>query len=125
MYTQELDSLKLIKNEEQQSSINKNDLDALKLKEQKENNSYDSLEGTGVKPLRIISGILIVLGIILCITGIVLISNKRYHPERIFIGLTCIYFAISCFLVSPIYKVLATIGEAAKIYKDKNTKKTY
>lgn len=122
MESQELDALNLKKNEEQ-SSIPKKDLGVLNLKEQKENKSYNNLEGTGVKPLRVISVILIVIGVILCIVGFVQIMDaSSYHPERTYIGLTCFYLAISCFVASPIYKVLAIIGEAAKIYKDKNTK---
>lgn len=120
MDKQELDSLHLKKNEEQSSS-KKKDLDVLNLKEQKEPKSYDNLEGTGVKSLRIISGILIVLGVILCIIGIIQLADaSSYHPERAYIGYTCFYLAISCFVVSPIYKVLATIGEAAKMFIDKN-----
>lgn len=123
MENQELDALNLKKSEEQQSNNEKKDLNVLNLKEQKENKSYDNLEGTGVKPLRIISGILIVLGVILCLVGFIQIADaSSYHPKRTYMGLACIYLAISCFIVSPIYKVLATIGEAAKIFKDKNTK---
>ena len=121
MENQELEALNLKKTEEQ-SSNKRNDLGILNLKEQKETKSYDNLEGTGVKPLRVISGILIVLGVILCIFGIIQIADaSSYHPERTYIGLACFYVAISCFIISPIYKVLATIGEAAKIFKDKNT----
>ena len=122
METQELDALKLKTNEDQSSNETK-DLDVLNLKEQKENKSYNNLEGTGVKTLRVISGILIIIGVILCIAGFIQIGDSNsYHPERTYIGLAYIYIAISCFVVSPIYKVLATIGEAAKIYKDKNMK---
>jgi len=120
MEKQELDALNLKENEEK-SSEKREDLNVLNLKEQKENKSYDNLEGTGVKPLRVISGILIVIGAILCISGFFLIgSAKSYEPEKTYIGIACFYIAISCFVISPIYKVLATIGEAAKIYKDKN-----
>lgn len=122
MEKQELDVLNL-KTSEEMSNEKKEDLGVLNLKEQKENKSYNNLEGTGVKPLRVISGILIVIGVILCIVGIVQIADaSSYHPERTYIGLACIYIAISCFVISPIYNVLATIGEAAKIYKDKNMK---
>lgn len=122
MENQELDALNLKKNEEQPSEPKK-DLGVLNLKEQKETKTYDNLDGTGVKPLRVISGILIVIGVILCIVGFVLIANARsYEPEKTYIGIVCFYIAISCFLISPIYNVLATIGEAAKIFKDKNTK---
>lgn len=122
MDNQELDALNL-KKDEGQSSNEKKDLNVLNLKKQEETKSYDNLEGTGVKPLRVISGILIVLGVVLCIVGIVQIADgSSYHPERTYIGFTCIYLAVSCFLISPIYKVLATIGEAAKIYRDKNTR---
>lgn len=120
METQDLDVLNLKKDVEQ-SSDTKKDLGILNLKEQKENESYGNLNGTGVTPLRIISFILIALGVVLCFGGIVLIASASdYHPEKGYIGLVCIYIAISCFVVSPIYLVLATIGEAAKIYKDKN-----
>ena len=122
MNNQELDVLNLKKNEEK-SSNEKKDSDVLNLKEQKENKSYENLEGTGVKTLRVISAILFVLGVIICFIGIIQIADaSSSHPERTYIGLAFIYIAISCFVVSPIYKVLATIGEAAKIYKDKNTK---
>ena len=122
MEKQELDVLNL-KTSEEMSNEKKEDLGVLNLKEQKENKSYNNLEGTGVKALRVISDILIVIGVILCIVGFVQIMDaSSYHPERTYIGLTCLYLAISCFVASPIYKVLATIGEAAKIYKDKNTK---
>lgn len=98
-----------------------NDLSVLNLKEQKNNNDYKNLEGTGVKALRVISAILIILGVLLCIVGIVQIAeSSSYHPERTYAGLICFYIAISCFVISPLYRVLATIGEAAKIYKDKN-----
>lgn len=121
MDTQDLGVLNLKKDEEQTSETKK-DLGVLNLKEQKENKSYGNLSGTGVKPLRVISTILIVLGVILCLVGIVQIADaSSYHPERTYIGLACIYVAISCFVASPIYLVLATIGEAAKIFKDKNT----
>ena len=121
MEKQGLDVLNL-KNSEEMSNNKKDDLNVLNLKEQKENKSYVNLNGTGVKPLRVISAILIILGVILCFVGIVQIADaSSYHPERTYIGLVCIYIAISCFVVSPIYVVLATIGEAAKIYKDKNT----
>ena len=120
MVNQKFDSLELDKNEEGKDG--KKDLNVLNLKEQEETKSYDKLEGTGVNALRTISGILIALGVILCIAGIVQIADSSsYHPERAYIGFTCIYLAISCFVISPIYKVLATIGEAAKIYKDNNT----
>lgn len=122
MENQVLDALNMKKNEEH-SSAPKKDLDALNLKEQKENKSYNNLEGTGVKPLRVISVILIVIGVILCIVGFVQIMDaSSYHPERTYFGLTSFYLAISCFVASPIYMVLATIGEAAKIYIDKNMK---
>lgn len=121
MENQDLDALNLEKTEEQSSS-EKKDLGVLNLKEQKETKSYNNLEGTGVRSLRVISGILIVLGVILCIVGLIQISEaSSYRPERTYIGLTCLYLAISCFVISPIYRVLATIGEAAKIFKDKNT----
>ena len=121
MDTQDLNALNLKKAEEQASN-EKKDLGVLNLKEQKETKSYDNLEGTGVKSLRVISGILIVLGVIFCFVGIVLIADAgSYHPERTYIGLVFIYIAISCFVVSPLYRVLATIGEAAKIFIDKNT----
>lgn len=121
MENQDLDALNLKKAEEQ-SSNEKRDLDVFNLKEPKVIKSYGNLEGTGVKSLRVISGILIALGVILCIVGLFQIEDaKSYHPEITYIGLVCIYIAISCFVASPIYKVLATIGEAAKIYKDKNT----
>lgn len=121
METQDLDVLKLRMNEEK-SSNEKKDLDVLNLKEQKENKSYNNLEGTGVESLRLISRILIVLGVTLLVVGFIQLGNATsYHPEKTYIGFVCIYIAISCFVVSPIYKVLATIGEAAKIYKDKNT----
>lgn len=119
MVDQKFDGLDLANNEERKDG--KKDLNVLNLKEQEEAKSYDKLEGTGVKSLRAISGILIVLGVILSIVGIVKIADdSSYHPERAYIGFTCIYLAVSCFVISPIYKVLATIGEAAKIYKDKN-----
>ena len=122
MVDQEFDALDLKKNEESLKD-EKKDLNVLNLKKQEETKSYDKLEGTGVNALRAISGILIVLGVILCIVGIVQIADaSSYHPERTYIGFTCIYLAISCFVISPIYKVLATIGEAAKIYRDKNTR---
>lgn len=121
MVNQEFDALDLKKNEEGKDG--KKDLNVLNLKEQEETKSYDKLEGTGVNALRTISGILIALGVILCIAGIVQIADSSsYHPERAYIGFTCIYLAVSCFVISPIYKVLATIGEAAKIYSDKNKK---
>lgn len=117
MVDQKFDALDLKNNEGNKDE--KKDLNVLNLKEQEENRSYDKLEGTGVKPLRVISGILIVLGVILCIVGIVQIADaSSYHPERTYIGFTCIYLAVSCFVISPIYKVLATIGEAAKMYSD-------
>jgi len=122
MEKQELEALNM-KTSEEMANEKKGDLSVLNLKEQKENKSYDNLEGTGVKPLRVISGILIVIGVILCIVGIVQIADaSSYHPERVYIGVACIYSAFACFVISPIYNVLATIGEAAKIYKDKNTK---
>lgn len=122
MENQGLDALNLKNNEEKSSNV-KSDLNVLNLKDQKENKSYDNLEGTGVKPLRVIAGILIALGVILSFVGIVqIVDASSYHPERTYLGLGCIYIAISCFVISPLYKVLATIGEAAKIYKDKNSK---
>ena len=121
MDTQDLNALNLNKAEEQASN-EKKDLGVLNLKEQKETKSYDNLEGTGVKSLRVISGILIVLGVLLCFVGIVQIADaSSYHPERTYVGFVCIYIAISCFVVSPLYRVLVTIAEAAKIFKDKNT----
>ena len=122
MENQKLDALNL-KKDEGQSNNEKKDLNVLNLKKQEETKSYDNLEGTGVKPLRVISAILIVLGVILCIVGIVQITNgSSYHPERTYLGIVCFYIAISCFIFSPVFKVLATIGEAAKIYSDKNKK---
>ena len=60
---------------------------------------------------------------ILGIAGIVQIADaSSYHPERMYMGMVCFYIAISCFVLSPVFKVLATIGEAAKIYSDKNKK---
>lgn len=88
----------------------------------KKDNNVD-LWGTGVKSLRVISTILIFIGIILCFVGLVQLSEtSSYHPERGYIGVLCISSAISCFIMSPVFKVLATIGEAAKIYKDNNSK---
>ena len=122
MENKELDALNLKSNEGKTNEEN-NDLKVLNLKKQEETKSYDSLEGTGVKAMRIISNILIALGCILLFVGIVQIADSSsYHPERQYIGLVCIYGAISCFVTSPLYKVLATIGEAAKIFKDKNIK---
>lgn len=120
MENQALDALNLKKNGEQNIE-EKKDLSVLNLKEQKDNKSYNNLEGTGVKPLRVIAGILIAMGIIFCIVAFIEIADSSsYHSEKLYIGFVCIYVAISCFVVSPIYLVLATIGEAAKIYKDKN-----
>lgn len=122
MDKQELDALN-IKEGNGSSNEKKEDLKVLNLKEQKESKSYDNLEGTGVKSLRVISSILIVMGVVLFFVGLILSFNSsRYHPERDYMSMAFIYLAISCFLISPIYKVLATIGEAAKIFKDKNTK---
>lgn len=122
MENQKLDALNL-KKDEGQSNNEKKDLNVLNLKEQEETKSYDKLEGTGVNALRTISGILIVLGVILCIAGVVQIADaSSYHPERTYLGIVCFYIAISCFIFSPVFKVLATIGEAAKIYSDKNKK---
>ncbi|MBR4920375.1 MAG: hypothetical protein IKZ62_03530 [Prevotella sp.] len=122
MDKQELDALN-IKESNGSSNEKKEDLKVLNLKEQKESKSYDNLEGTGVKSLRVISSILIVMGVVLFFVGLILSFNSsRYHPERDYMSMAFIYLAISCFLISPIYKVLATIGEAAKIFKDKNTK---
>ena len=36
-------------------------------------------------------------------------------------GQICSTVPVTIQLISPIYRVLATIGEAAKIFKDKNT----
>lgn len=122
MENQKLDALNL-KKDEGQSNNEKKDLNVLNLKEQEETKSYDKLEGTGVNALRTISGILIVLGVILCIAGVFQIADaSSYHPERTYLGIVCFYIAISCFIFSPVFKVLATIGEAAKIYSDKNKK---
>ena len=122
MVNQKFDSLDLEKNEESLKD-GKKDLNVLNLKEQEQTNGYDKLEGTGVNALRTISGILIVLGVILSIVGIVQIADaSSYHPERMYMGMVCFYVAVSCFVLSPVFKVLATIGEAAKIYSDKNKK---
>jgi hypothetical protein len=121
MVEQKFDALDINKNEESLKD-GKKDLNVLNLKEQKQTKSYDKLEGTGVNALRTISGILIVLGVILSIAGIIQIADgSSYHPERTYMGMACFYIAVSCFVLSPVFKVLATIGEAAKIYKDKNT----
>ena len=122
MEIQDLDILNLQKDEKKTSEENK-DLNVLNLKKQEETMSYNNLEGTGVKPMRIISYILIALGFIYIFVGIILIANSSsYHYEREYLGYAFICASISCFLISPIYKVLATIGEAAQIYKDKNIK---
>lgn len=122
MVNQKFDSLDLEKNEESLKD-GKKDLNVLNLKEQEQTNGYDKLEGTGVNALRTISGILIVLGVILSIVGIVQIADaSSYHPERMYMGMVCFYVAVSCFVLSPVFKVLATIGEAAKIYSDRNKK---
>lgn len=121
MVDQEFDALDLNKNEESLKD-GKKDLNVLNLKEQEQTKGYDKLEGTGVNALRTISGILIVLGVILSIAGIVQIADgSSYHPEKMYMGMVCFYIAVSCFVLSPVFKVFATIGEAAKIYKDKNT----
>ena len=122
MVNQEFDALDLKKNEESLKD-GKKDLNVLNLKEQEQTKSYDKLEGTGVNALRTISGILIVLGVILSIAGIVQIADgSSYHPEKMYMGMVCFYVAVSCFVLSPVFKVLATIGEAAEIYSDKNKK---
>lgn len=111
-----------INNSEELKNEKKKDLDVLNLNEQEKSVSCGNLEGTGVKSLRIISVIIIVLGIILGIIGIAQLAHaSSYHPEREYIGTLCILGALSCFFTSPVYKVLAIIGEAAKIYKDKHT----
>ena len=121
MENNDLDILNI--NNAESPNESKNDMDVLDLNEQEENASYENLEGTGVKALRIFSTILIVLGIILCLVGIYQLANTNsYHPEREYIGTLCILGAFSCFITSPVYKVLAIMGEAAKIYKDKNAK---
>lgn len=121
MENQELKDLNLKNTEEIVGKSN--DLGVLNLKEPEKSEGYENLSGTGVKPLRVISTLLIVLGVILCIAGIAQIADSSsYHPEREYIGTICISAAITCFVTSPIYLVMATIGEAAKIYKDKNTK---
>lgn len=120
MEQNELEILNINKNEEHTKEKEK-DLDVLNLNEQDRTVSYGKLEGTGVKTLRIFSAILIVLGVILFLVGIFQIADSNsYHPERMNIGLLCISGALTFFVISPIYKVLAIIGEAAKIYKDKN-----
>ena len=122
MVNQKFDSLDLEKNEESLKDGRK-DLNVLNLKEQEQTKGYDKLEGTGVNALRTISGILIVLGVILSIAGIVQIADgSSYHPEKMYMGMVCFYVAVSCFVLSPVFKVLATIGEAAEIYSDKNKK---
>ena len=121
MENKELDVLNL-KKEEKKSEVEQ-DLAILNLKKQEKSEKYDKLEGTGVESLRLLSTILIILGIVLCIIGIVQIADSNsYHPERAYIGSLCISAALSCFVFSPVLKVLATIGEAAKIYRDKNVK---
>ena len=122
MESQVLDALNLKKSEAQSSNETK-DLNVLNLKKQEEAKNYDNLEGTGVKALRIISYILIALGFIFLFVGIILFANSSsYHYEREYLGYAFIYASISCFVISPIYKVLATLGEAAKIFIDKNTR---
>lgn len=114
MVDQEFDTLDLKKNEESLKD-EKKDLNVLNLKEQEQTKGYDKLEGTGVNALRTISGILIIAGIVQ------IADASSYHPERTYMGMMCFYIAVSCFVLSPVFKVLPTIGEAAKIYKDKNT----
>ena len=121
MENKELDSLNVI-NEEKKNELEQ-DLAVLNLKKEEKSEKYGKLEGTGVKSLRLLSTIVIILGIVLCIIGIVQIADSSsYHPERGYIGVLCISAALSCFISSPVFKVLATIGEAAKIYRDKNVK---
>ena len=98
-----------------------NELDVLNLKKEDKSNKEIDLDGTGVKPLRFLAVILVVIGAVIFFAGIVnLIDSSSYHSERLYTGIICIYVAVSCFIISPILNVLATIGEAAKIYKEKN-----
>lgn len=119
MEINELDALNL-KKEDKKNEVEK-DLSVLNLKKQERPEKYSKLEGTGVESLRLLSTIVIILGLVLCIIGIVqILDSSHYHSERLYIGIFCISAALSCFIYSPIFKVLATIGEAAKIYRDKN-----
>ena len=97
------------------------DLSVLNLKQ--ENDSvHNKLYGTGVNPLRALAIILILLGCFLGLWGIIQIGDSNsYHPERMTYGIICISGAISCFVFSPFCRAIATIAEAAKIYKDKNS----
>ncbi len=123
MENNELNVLNINNNNEELKNEKKKDLDVLNLNKQDKNVNYGNLEGTGVNILRMFSTILIVFGVILCLVGIIQFSDSSsYHPEKMYIGILCISGALSCFVISPIYKVLAIIGEAAKIYKDKHTK---
>ena len=121
MEDKELDALNL-KKEDKKNEVEQ-DLAILNLKKQERLENYGELEGTGVESLRLLSTIVIILGIVLCIIGIAqIVDSSSYHPERGYIGILCISAALSCFISSPVLKVLATIGEAAKIYRDKNIK---
>ena len=98
-----------------------NELDVLKLKKKIRSNKEIDLDGTGVKPLRLFAVILLVIGAVILLAGIInFIDSSSYRSERQYGGIICIYVAVSCFILSPILNVLATIGEAAKIYKEKN-----
>ena len=122
MEKQELDVLNL-KKQEGKSNEEKRDIDVLNLKKQEEFTGNGNLAGTGIKALRVISTIMIILGVILFFFGFIEIADESsLHPEKMYIGWICITGAISCFVAAPVYKVLATIGEAAKLYRDKNTK---
>ncbi len=121
MENNELEVLNINQKEESLNEMKK-DLDVLNLNGQEESVSYGNLEGTGVKSLRMFSVILIVFGALLCLVGIIQIADSNsHHPEEMYNGILCVSGALACFVISPVYKVLAIIGEAAKIYKDKHT----
>ena len=99
-----------------------NDLGVLNLKQENNSKPYDKLDGTGVKTLRTIATIIVVLGVLLIpVAFLTMADASDYHPERMFYGIFELSSAIVCFVLSPVCRCLATIGEAAKIYKDKNS----
>lgn len=98
-----------------------NELDVLNLKKKDKSNKEIDFGGTGVKPLRFFAVLILVIGAVIFLAGIInLMDSSRYNSEKLYGGIICIYVAVSFFILSPILNVLATIGEAAKIYKDKN-----
>lgn len=90
--------------------------------EQEQKNDILKYEESGSKGLRRLSFVCMIFGSLLLLFGIICLfswGGRSWHTDELISGLICVSLGISSLISIPLLKAIATIAEAAHIYKKK------